>query len=231
VFDKTRGVIMKNLFRSILFISLFLAVTFSPCYAWQGKVVGVADGDTITVMHNGKGEKIRLYGIDTPEKRQDFGQKAKKFTSDMVFGKVVEVTPVTTDRYGRTVGLVYVEGKCMNRELVKSGFAWVYRKYCDKPICKEWLKLEGEVKKYGWGLWSKLNPTPPWEFRRSKRKGASTKGSEAVKPDGVYHGNVNSKVFHKSSCMHYNCKNCTAGFNTRKEAIKAGYRPCGRCRP
>ena len=89
---------MRHFLSSILFISLFLIITSTQCYAWQGKVVGVADGDTITVMHIGKGEKIRLYGVDTPEKQQDFGQKAKKFSSDMVFGKVAEVTPVTTDR-------------------------------------------------------------------------------------------------------------------------------------
>ena len=109
---------MRYFLNSILFISLFLAVTFSPCYAWQGKVVEVVDGDTIDVIHNGIKERIRLFGVDTPEKRQDFGKKASLFTSDMVSGKTVEVTPVTTDRYGRTVGLIYVNGKCLNEELV-----------------------------------------------------------------------------------------------------------------
>ena len=107
----------------ILFI-LYLC-TITQAYAWQGKVVGVSDGDTITVMHDGKGEKIRLYGIDTPENKQAFGKKAKQFTSDMVAGKVVEVKPVTTDRYGRTVGLVYINGKCLSEELVMAGYAWV----------------------------------------------------------------------------------------------------------
>jgi endonuclease YncB( thermonuclease family) len=73
---------------------------------WQGKVVGVADGDTITVMHEGRGEKIRIYGVACPESHQDFGQKAKKFTSNMTYGKSVEVEPIAQDRYGRTVALV-----------------------------------------------------------------------------------------------------------------------------
>ncbi len=68
----------------ILFIIYFSSIT--QAYAWQGKVVGVADADTITVLHNGKGEKIRLYGIDIPEKKQAFGKKAKQLTSDMVTG-------------------------------------------------------------------------------------------------------------------------------------------------
>jgi len=92
-------------------------------FAWQGKIVGVSDGDTTNVMHSGKGEKIRLYGIDCPEKRQAFGTKAKQFTSTMVYGKVVEVEPMDTERYGRTVGLVSINGKSINEELVKNGFA------------------------------------------------------------------------------------------------------------
>lgn len=103
-----------------------------PCTAseWQGKVVGVADGDTITVMHDGRGEKIRLYGVDCPEKNQNFGMKAKQFTSGMVFGKMVDVEPVVTDRYGRTVGLVKIDGKYLSEEIIKAGLGWVYTRYC-----------------------------------------------------------------------------------------------------
>jgi micrococcal nuclease len=74
----------------------------------QGKVISIADGDTITVLQNSKQYKIRLYGIDTPEKKQDFGQKAKQFTSSMVFKQHVKVVVYDTDRYGRTVGVVYI---------------------------------------------------------------------------------------------------------------------------
>jgi endonuclease YncB( thermonuclease family) len=138
-------------------------------YAWQGKVVGVSDGDTITVMHEGKGEKIRLYGVDTPEKGQDFGQRAKKFTSDLVFGKIVEVDPVATDRYGRTVGHVFMNGLSLNQELIKSGYAWVYKQYCTKPECQGWDKLEAQARDKKLGLWSMPNPIPPWEFRHNRK--------------------------------------------------------------
>ena len=93
----------------LLFCLLILLINL-PClsWAWSGKVVGVADGDTITVLRDKEQVRIRFYGIDCPEGGQAFGKKAKQFTSDMVFGKEVEVEPVDMDRYGRTVGLVTV---------------------------------------------------------------------------------------------------------------------------
>ena len=156
----------KHIFLYLLILLLLPQLSF----AWQGKVVGVSDGDTISVMHNGKDEKIRIYGVDCPEKHQDFGQKAKKFTSSMVYGKMVEVEPVTTDRYGRTVGLVSVNGKSLNEELIKNGFAWVYTKYCSKPICRAWNTYQDQARMNKAGLWSMPNPVPPWEFRRKNHK-------------------------------------------------------------
>jgi len=94
--------------RTIL-ILLILFLFTSYTYAFGGKVVLVSDGDTIIVMHDGKKEKIRLYGIDAPEMKQSFGKEAKAFTESMVFGKTVEVESITTDRYGRTVGVMLME--------------------------------------------------------------------------------------------------------------------------
>ena len=134
-------------------------------------VVGVSGGDTIKVMgtHN-KQMKIRLYGIDTPEKGQAFGKKAKHFTSGMVFGKIVEVDPVTVDSYGRTIARVYdTDGKSLNEELIRAGLAWVYTRYCDWAICQEWESIEAEAREAKRGIWSEPNPTAPWDFRRKKR--------------------------------------------------------------
>ena len=159
-------------------VILLLLLIFIPALslAWSGKVVGVADGDTIEVMHDGKGEKIRLYGIDCPEKKQDFGQRAKKYTSENVFGKVVEVEAIDTDRYGRTVGLVHLGNKySLNEALIASGYAWVYKQYCGKPRCKEWLKVELEARNKKIGLWSIPDPTPPWEFRHKKKVSGASK--------------------------------------------------------
>ncbi|MDO9567244.1 MAG: thermonuclease family protein [Candidatus Desulfaltia sp.] len=200
--------------------------------AWQGKVVGISDGDTITVLHNNTGEKIRLYGIDTPEKRQDFGNKAKQFTSNMVFGKDVEVESVTKDRYGRTVGLVYINDQSLNEELVRAGFAWVYIQYCKKAICAEWCRLEAAAKANKIGLWSHSNPIPPWEFRHGKSLDSRTDYTKQADTQSfVYHGNMKSKVLHAPGCRYYDCKNCTAVFNNREEAIRLGYNPCKLCQP
>lgn len=95
----------------------------------SGRVVGIADGDTLTVLTPAQEQvKVRLAEIDAPEKAQAFGQVAKKSLSDLAYAKTVEVRVVTTDRYGRTVGAVTVEGQDINRLQVERGMAWAYRK-------------------------------------------------------------------------------------------------------
>jgi micrococcal nuclease len=210
------------------FLSLFIVSSAAFCDAWEGKVAGVTDGTYLTVTHDGKGERISLYGIDCPGTRQDFGQKAKELTSTMVLRKVVEVEPVaidrkgrTKDQYGRTLARVYTEGrKCLNEELVRSGFAWVYNQNCTTPGCKEWKELERGAKRQKIGLWSTPNPIPPWEFRHSKG---------ALIP--IYQGDIVKHVFHSSNCEEFDCNSCIAVFKGREQAIRAGYKPCEVCNP
>jgi len=121
------------------------------------------------MMHDGKGEKIRIYGIDCPEGHQDFGSRAKHFTSDMVFGKMVDVKRMDTDRYGRTVGVVSIDGKTLNEELLKSGMAWFFTKYCKESFCGQWKQYEERARSGKVGLWSMPNPIPPWDFRQAKK--------------------------------------------------------------
>ena len=118
---------------------LFLLLTQPAIsWAWSGEVVGITDGDTITVLNSKtlKDVKIRLYGIDTQERGQPFSKRAKQFTSKMVYGKVVEVKVMATDMYGRTVVMIYSDKTLLNEELVKAGLAWVYDFYCSEPICE-----------------------------------------------------------------------------------------------
>ena len=124
-------------FRMILIPFVLVLIPISS-WAWSGKVVKVADGDSITVLRNKTQVKIRPYGIDCPERGQAFGKKAKQFTSKMVYGKVVEVEVMDTDRYGRTVALVAVNKQILNEELLKAGYAWVYYQYCHEIICHAW---------------------------------------------------------------------------------------------
>lgn len=149
---------------AVLFLALLFPLT---SWAWEGRCVGVTDGDTIRVLHDGQEVKIRLASIDCPEKGQPFSKRAKQFTSDLVFGKTVRVEPVTTDRYGRTVASIYVDGVNVNHEIVKAGLGWWFRKYAPHDNLLEGLEEKARQDKVG--LWSDPNPIPPWEWRKKKR--------------------------------------------------------------
>jgi len=153
-----------------VFLSLLVIIP-SSSWAFSGKVIGIADGGTITVLRDKKEVKIRLYGIDCPEGEQAFSKRAKQFTSKLVYGKVVEVEVMDTDRYGRTVALVAVNKQILNEELLKAGYAWVYYQYCHEMICHAWADYQFAAKLDKRGLWVDPDPIPPWEFRRQKRKG------------------------------------------------------------
>ena len=100
-----------------------------------GKVISIADGDTVTIVNNHQQTKIRLAEIDTPEKNQPYGKKAKRALSDFIFNKNVQIEVVTIDRYGRTVGKIFLGNQNINKEMVKAGYAWVYVKYAkDKTL-------------------------------------------------------------------------------------------------
>jgi len=130
--------------------------------------VKIADGDTITILTAELHQiKIRLHGIDCPEKNQDFGNKAKQFTSNQCIGKAVIVKIMDTDRYGRAIGLVALpNGKTLNKELLKAGLAWHYKHYDQS---KEYADLENSAKDKKIGIWSIANPVAPWDFRRMSR--------------------------------------------------------------
>lgn len=133
----------------------------------RGKVTAITDGDTIKVLINKQEERIRLNGIDCPERNQAFGTKAKEFVSDLVFGKTVLVESEEIDRYGRILGWVYLEdGRNVNEELLKAGLAWHYKQYNNDPRL---AMMEMEARNAKRGLWVDPNPTPPWDFRRNKR--------------------------------------------------------------
>ena len=128
---------LNKTYTAIALLVLTLSVIAPPSLADDviiGKVVNVADGDTITVLEDRTQHRIRLYGIDAPERRQDFSNRAKQFASDLVFGKKVRVVKKDIDRYDRIVGIVYVGDVCVNEELVRNGLAWVYRYYCKIPV-------------------------------------------------------------------------------------------------
>jgi micrococcal nuclease len=130
------------------------------------RVVGVKDGDTFEILRNGQTITVRLFGIDTPEKNQAYGQRAKQFASDLAFGKDVRLIEHNKDRYGRTVGTIILpDGRNLNEELVREGYAWHYTAYSkDKTLAN----LEADARRFQRGLWQDPNPVAPWDFRKQK---------------------------------------------------------------
>lgn len=132
---------------------------------YSARVVGITDGDTIRVLHNGREVRIRLHGIDCPESKQAFGTRANQFTSEMVFDQVVHLRVRDIDRYGRTVAEVSLEdGRVLNRELLRAGLAWWYRHYAPHDTALEQLEREASEAKRG--LWADPDPIAPWEWRK-----------------------------------------------------------------
>jgi endonuclease YncB( thermonuclease family) len=146
---------------------------------FTGRVVGLADGDTITILTAERRQvRVRLGEIDTPESRQPYGARAQQALSELVFGKDVRVVVQDTDRYGRTVGRVYAGTVDANAEMVRQGAAWVYRQYSRDAAL---LQLEAEAKAARWGLWAlpEAERTPPWEWRAAQRGSSSGQASTA----------------------------------------------------
>lgn len=151
-----------------------------------GKVVGVSDGDTITVLDAGKVQhKIRLAGIDAPEKAQAFGQSSKEHLSDSVFGKQVQVEFSKTDKYGRIVGKVLVNGMDANLQQVRSGMAWHYKEYMGEQTSADrasYAQAESFAKSSQQGLWRDAKPMPPWEWRHGGKDQQTEKNSASGCP-------------------------------------------------
>ena len=158
----------------VLLAILALVLSFPAWADFTGDVVGVADGDTITVLDADKVQhKIRLTGIDAPEKKQPFGNRSKQSLSDMVFNKTVTVETGKRDRYGRELGKVLAGGKDVNLEQVRAGMAWHYKAYERTQSATDrqaYADAENEAKAAKRGLWVDADPTPPWEWRHSKKE-------------------------------------------------------------
>ena len=156
--------------KTVLFAAALMVLSAAVSSATvEGQVVAITDGDTIKILTPAKQQiKVRMGDIDTPERGQPYGRKARQVLGDKIHRRQVEVEEVTTDRYQRLVGRVFLNGRNINAEMVEDGAAWVYRKYSDDP---QLLRLESQAREQGRGLWA-LQPDhriPPWEWRKRRR--------------------------------------------------------------
>ncbi|OYU45717.1 MAG: nuclease [Burkholderiales bacterium PBB4] len=158
-----------NHFATALFATALLAsVAHAHADTLEGKVVGISDGDTITVLDDRREVKVRVSGIDAPEKKQPFGQRSKEHMSECAFGKTVAIEWRKTDRYGRTIGKVVVDGVDCGLRQIELGMAWHYKAYAKEqsPVDRAaYAEAESQAQARRAGLWSDPHPMPPWEFR------------------------------------------------------------------
>lgn len=160
-----------------LWLTLFLLLRITQAAlaeALVGKVVAVADGDTVTVMDTGQHKhKIRLAGIDAPESRQAFGQRSRQSLNEMLAGQWVQVFYDKTDRYGRLVGKVQVSGRDVNLEQLRRGMAWHYKKYEGEQGEQDrqaYAAAEQQAQIARLGLWRDPGPQAPWDYRQLQRR-------------------------------------------------------------
>jgi len=160
--------------RQVIYLLLVFTLPLAHAETLTGRVVRVTDGDTIVVLDASKEQhKIRLTGIDAPERGQDYGTKSKEHLSELVAGKSVVIDYNKYDRYQRILGKVIFNGEDVNLEQVEAGMAWHYKKYQGEQSASDRVKYsdaELEARRHKLGLWHDPNPVPPWEYRQAKRK-------------------------------------------------------------
>jgi len=222
----------------LLFAALF-ALT-CPCSALEGKVVGVNDGDTLTLLDSGmRQHRIRLAEIDAPETGQDYGQRAKQALSRLCFGKHAEVLKPGADRYQRVTGTVLCDGVNANSQMVKEGWAWVYVQYASKSSPLFELERAARIERIG--LWASPGPVAPWEWRRARRTAPQDPASERATGSALLdggasqfgvRGNRRSNIYHLSHCPDHasTSPRNRIDFASEQSAIAAGFRRAANCR-
>lgn len=165
---------LSRIARAMLLATLLSVALTSAADTLYGRVVGIADGDTVTVLDNSNTQwKIRLMGIDAPEKKQAFGRKSKEHLSGLVFNKQAQIEYGKKDKYGRTVGKITVSGIDANLEQVKAGMAWHYKKYQNEQSVDDrttYARAEEMSRVAKRGLWVDSKPMPPWDWRKQQKR-------------------------------------------------------------
>jgi micrococcal nuclease len=168
-----------------------------------GKVVHVVDGDTFTLLVEKTRRKIRLAGIDAPEAKQPFGDEARKALSKELFGKTVQVRVLGKGEDGSALGVVRLEDRCINTELVRQGCAW---HDVEANKSRTLAKAEKQARADKRGLWAGADPMPPWQWREieeSKQDSGGAKSKAAPAEKKVYWLNTQSNIRHNSRCKYY----------------------------
>jgi len=163
--------IMKTT-KFIISAILAMASAAANAEAIEGMIVGVSDGDTVTLLTAQRQQvKIRVQGIDAPEKSQAFGTVSRQSMAKMVFQKNVQAQCSSTDRYGRKICVIYLNGVDAGLQLVSQGLAWHYKQYAKEQSPRDratYAYAEENARAQRAGLWTEQNPISPWDFRKNK---------------------------------------------------------------
>jgi micrococcal nuclease len=133
---------------------------------FNAQVIRIIDGDTLEIQKEMKSQRVRIWGIDTPEWDQPYASQAHLATQGLLAGREVQVVPMDYDGYGRLVAMIIVNKKNISEELVRLGFAWVHIYYCKEPICDTWQSLQERARYQRLGLWNDVRPIAPWLWKK-----------------------------------------------------------------
>lgn len=155
-----------------LVIRTFACLPQLPSTHLEGRIVGVTDGDTVTLLDIRHSQhKLRLAGIDAPEIRMPYGQRAKQHLATLVFGRNVLAIITKQDRYGRAIATIRVNGADVNLQMIEVGLAWHYSKYSTEQTCdmaSQYFRAEQVARAQAFGLWNDPNPIAPWDWRTNR---------------------------------------------------------------
>lgn len=167
---KTAIILVATLVLALVPAWALAAPAQAESQSWSGRVLVVIDGDSLIVRRQGKRVKVRLAQVDCPEPQQPFGREAKRFTTRAALGKTVVVENAVVDPYYKKrmrASVILPDGRDLGLELVKEGLAWNYRRYSTNPLLPD---LEKDARRQKLGLWSQPNPTPPWQWRKQRKR-------------------------------------------------------------
>jgi micrococcal nuclease len=207
-------------------LALVAIIACAPSGEFTGRVVGIADGDTLLVLDStNQQHKIRLNGIDAPESHQAFGERAKQFLAAKVFGKELRVVTKKIDYYHRQVADVFIGDRLINKEMVEEGWAWHFVKYSNDP---ELTAAENRARAAKLGLWADAHPVAPWDFRSPKLTFAALEAEAAADPKSVtvYVTDTGTK-YHRASCRHV----AKSSIPKSLDEAKKTHSPCSVCKP
>lgn len=193
---------------------------------FDARVVSVIDGDTVDAVPAGEQRaiRIRLEGIDAPERGEAFSDRARTFARVLLFDQPVEIEGRDVDRYGRLVARVVAGGKDASLELVKAGLACHYTYYSSDPLL---ARAQADARLAGQGFWAADASRPRCTL--AGPPAAAGPRSAATPAHGTFRGNTSSRVYHAPSCRNYTCRNCTRVFASQADAEAAGFRPARDC--